>query len=64
MKLEKRLKSAHERLRPLLLVLFHTMGRFDEVLRLKWEDVNFQEKAVRLWTRKRRGVIGSLIGFP
>ena len=42
-------------LRPLLLVLFHTMGRFDEVLRLKWEDVNFQEKAVRLWTRKRPG---------
>jgi integrase len=41
--------------RPLLLVLFHTMARIDEILRLKWEDVNFQEKAVRLWTRKRRG---------
>jgi integrase len=41
--------------RPLLLILFHTMARIDEILRLKWEDVNFQEKAVRLWTRKRRG---------
>lgn len=41
--------------RPLLLVLFHTLARIDEILRLKWPDVNFQEKAVRLWTRKRRG---------
>jgi integrase len=41
--------------RPLLLILFHTMARIDEILRLKWEDVNFEQKAVRLWTRKRRG---------
>jgi integrase len=41
--------------RPLLLILFHTMARIDEILRLKWEDVNFEKKAMRLWTRKRRG---------
>ena len=41
--------------RPLLLVLFHTLGRIDEVLRLKWDDVNWERHEVRLWTRKRRG---------
>jgi len=40
--------------RPFLLVLYHTLGRLDEILRLRWEDVNFQERWVRLWTRKRK----------
>lgn len=38
----------------LLLVVIHTLGRIDEVLRLKWEDVNFEKRTVTLWTRKRK----------
>jgi len=38
----------------LLLVLLHTLGRIDEVLRLRWGDVNFERRQVTLWTRKRK----------
>lgn len=41
--------------RPLILVLYHTLGRIDEILRMRWADVNFQERTVTLYTRKRRG---------
>jgi integrase len=41
--------------RPFLLTMFHTLGCLDEILRLRWEDINFQEHVVKLWTRKRRG---------
>lgn len=38
----------------LLLVIIHTLGRIDEVLRLRWEDVNFEKRYVILWTKKRK----------
>jgi integrase len=41
--------------RPFLLVLFHTIGRIGEIFRLKWDDINFDRKEFRLWTRKRKG---------
>jgi len=39
--------------RPLLLVLLHTLARISEILKLRWEDVNFNKSTIRLWTRKR-----------
>lgn len=39
----------------LILTLYHTAGRVSEILNLSWEDVNFEKRWVRLWTRKRRG---------
>ena len=41
--------------RSFLLVLFHTLGRIGEIFRLKWDDINFERKEFRLWTRKRKG---------
>jgi integrase len=38
--------------RPLLLVLVHSLARIDEILRMRWIDVNFQNRSLRLWTRK------------
>jgi integrase len=38
--------------------VFHTGARSGELLRLTWEDINFDVGTIRLWTRKRQG--GSL----
>jgi integrase len=41
--------------RDIILTCIHTLGRIDEVLRLRWQDVNFDLRSVTLWTRKRKG---------
>jgi integrase len=38
----------------ILLSCLHTLGRIDEILRLRWHDVNFERRTVTLWTRKRK----------
>jgi integrase len=41
--------------RRILDTLYYTAARLSEVLNLTWEDVNFEARALRLWTSKRRG---------
>jgi len=41
--------------RDLILTLLYSIARIDELLRLKWEDVNFEKQVLTKWTRKRRG---------
>jgi hypothetical protein len=40
--------------RPMLQVIIGTLSRIDEVLRMRWPDVNFKTRSVRLWTRKNK----------
>jgi integrase len=43
--------------RPFLLILLHLAARVDEVLRLTWEDIDFNKRTVTRWTKKRSGGI-------
>lgn len=38
-----------------ILTIVHTLARVDEILRLQWQDVNFEQRGITLWTRKKRG---------
>ncbi|WP_302785420.1 tyrosine-type recombinase/integrase, partial [Bilophila wadsworthia] len=35
--------------------LLHTAGRISEIREMAWEDVDLENRTVRLWTSKRRG---------
>ena len=39
----------------LLVVLYHTAGRIGEILGITWTDINFDQRWIKLKTRKRRG---------
>ena len=38
----------------IIMCCVHLLGRIDEILRLTWQDINFEKRAVTLWTRKRK----------
>lgn len=40
--------------KPLLAILAHTLARIDEILRLTWQDVHFEQGTLSLWSRKNR----------
>jgi len=40
--------------RDILMTCLQCLGRIDEVLRLTWNDVNFNQRSITLWTRKRK----------
>lgn len=37
-----------------VLCCLHLLARIDEILRMRWKDVNFEKRTVTLWTRKRK----------
>ena len=41
--------------RVMLLTFLHLAARHSEVFHLKWSDVDFSSKRIRLWTQKREG---------
>ena len=38
----------------ILQSIYHTGARAIEIRRLKWEDINFKNRTIKLWTRKRK----------
>jgi len=53
--IKKVILAADRDLKDFLQCLYHLAARRGEILHLTWEDVNFERRWVRLYTRKRRG---------
>ena len=47
--------AADEDIRDYLWTIMLTMGRMSEINRLTWQDINFKERYINLYTRKKRG---------
>jgi len=47
--------AANEKEYAILQCIYHTGARAIEIRRLGWEDINFRDRTIKLWTRKRRG---------
>lgn len=56
--METLLKNETGEIHTFLLTLLHTAARVGELFRLRWSDLDFEHRTVRLGTRKRKG--GSL----
>lgn len=50
--------------RPLILLILFTTARVDEILRLKWEDIDLKNNKLVRWTRKRSGGVYEPIVTP
>jgi len=48
----------------LILVITLSLARVDEILRLKWPDVNFDTDVLTKWTKKRKGGAYQRIDVP
>lgn len=52
---EEVLAFADQNVRDYLLVMWHTMARVGEINQLMWDDIDFENRSVVLWTRKKKG---------
>jgi integrase len=52
--MNKIMLAANKKEYAILQCIYNTGARAIEIRRLKWEDINFRDRTIRLWTRKRK----------